>query len=158
MNRKPYKTKALLDARGKLVVKVKIFDKNNKWSTEIGEATNSNLKRQFKITLNDAVLNAIYKHFWKRGKVVPKYDEGAISDEVKRIKIIDYNIFYYSDRRYSYKRVTKNNKYYIETRRDGKFHKLDKVKYNSNKRVNELNEMYHEELEQDKPKVKGVKK
>jgi len=136
---KPYVTKQIISARGKLTVEVNIVDYKGNSSTTIGNSNSANVKRHFKFMLNEAILNAVYKHFWENGNYYIRSGGVNLNDLTNSIEVENYSITYYSDLDlYTFKRVNIKGKYRTQTRRKGRFYRLDDYKVYNSKKINKI--------------------
>jgi len=135
---KPYKTKQILSSRGNIEVTVKIIDYKGLSSVQKGYSNSTNIKAHFKQAYNEAVLNAVYKHFWNNGGYYINSRDYSISDLCESIIILDHEIIYFSDLNYyTFKRENIKGHYYTVIRKKGRYYQkephnsIDKIKLNS---------------------------
>lgn len=135
-----YSSKQLLDLTGHLIIIVDLWDKFGNYSRQIGESTNSNLKQRFDLILNDAFLNAKYKHKAQHGILKVQTDEEIFI----KVKLIDFKIRYYTDfsederkSPFTIKTFNMRNKRYTDIRFKGKLINRSRVKYISKSYVGE---------------------
>lgn len=123
-----YTSKALIHARGTLYLKVKITDHLGNSSTQVGNS-HQVMRNRFRVAMEEAILNAQYKHFNKYGyKLVKTDEERKGGSSVTEIEVIDAYITYYGEygAKYEFKRSYVNGKYYSDTIRNGKVYQREK--------------------------------
>ena len=134
-----YKSRQLLPFSGRIYVKIRISDYNGNWSIQEGVSFQGNVERSFKIGLHEALLNALYKHFYKYGRPILKSDDVSLSDFIKRYDLKDYYIMYITEEgRYSYKTRNYKGKRYLEIRRKGKYYKRNRFSPQSTRKVDKM--------------------
>jgi len=139
-----YKSKQLISAHGRLKMNV-IFTMNNKEGSkfvETGYSQSVNVARHHKQMFDEAILNAFYKLNHRRGERIftkKNYNED-LREYVKSLQILSYSFDYYEDRRYSYKRESRDGKYKNVTYRDGEEHKVEDYKRLTPKGLNKISD------------------
>jgi len=138
-----YESQAVLEAHGKLTIRV-LFVMKGSFNTyiEYGYSQSVNVAKHVKQMFNEAILNAYYKLNYRKEESIfnPKTssDTDEINKYIQEIKILSYHYSYYEDRRYSYKRENRNNKYVYVIRRDGEEHDVQKPKYLRKKELEDI--------------------
>lgn len=133
-----YRTKQLLPTSGVLFIKVLIEDHNNKKTYQLGNSYTDNIKENFKFAVKDALMHALYKHFWNFNEYIPKQDynnDQVLSEYIKRFIIENWYVEYFSENKvYTYKQVIRKfgrgkKHRYMQIYKRGKVYKTYRVKY-----------------------------
>jgi len=108
-----YESKNLLPAHGRLKINVIFTKKDGSKYVETGFAQSVNVKNRIGQMMEEATLNAFYKLNHRLGEKIFNKNNYAedLSEYVSKIHITSYNLKYYEDRIYSYKRESVNGKY-----------------------------------------------
>ena len=126
-----YNSKSLLSTHGRLEVNVVLEMKNGSKFVETGSSQSVNVKRHINQMIEESVLNALYKLNHRRGERV--FNKNNYNDDIasylKSYRILSYKMQYFEDRRYSYKRESRDGKYKFVTYRDGEEHLVESPEY-----------------------------
>jgi len=142
-----YKTKQLLPTSGVLYIKVLITDHNNKRTFELGNSYNEDVRKNFKFMVKDALMHALYKHFWRYNEYIPKKDynnDEILNEYIKNFTIKEWWVEYFSENNvYTYKQVIrkfgKGKKHrYMQISKRGKPYKTYRIEYKKKGFIDEI--------------------
>jgi hypothetical protein len=123
-----YQSKHLLEAHGRFEANIVLRMKDtNTPFVEVGSSQSVNVRRHISQMIEESVLNALYKLNHRRGERVfnkDNYNED-VGEYLESYRILSYKIFYYEDRRYSYKRERLDGRYKFVTYRDGVVYRVE---------------------------------
>ena len=140
-----YKSRQLLPFSGRIVIKIRITDHNGNWSFQTGQSFQGNMSRSFRIGLNEAILNALYKHFYRFDRPIMKSEDVSLTDFIKSYDLKDWYILYITEQnRYSFKTVnrklgrSKTKHRYLEIKYKGKHYSRTRFEPQSKQKVDKI--------------------
>jgi len=142
-----YKSKIKLPYRGQINVIVYVEDGNGNYSYQTGRSLGVP-SDDFQSMFDDAVLNAIYKHFSMfKMPVTPSDYKTSITDFIREYEVKDYWFEYFDERGvYDFKVINKNSKRFIRVRRKGKIEMQSRVQYTTKRNISSAESEFMERV------------